>query len=200
MENRTEYIDLLAESGEQFLLRTAGKQLLKYRPAAINGGALMLCTAGNAVLKIDTEAYSIMEGSEAVLFDCIILLEECSEDFTLSLFIFSKKFKEQATRKFDPEFFGHLASYPVYRHPEGCYENTRCYFRLIEDMQADVRNRYRNVIAMNLLRSMLFNIHDKIQKQIADEMRFPDQSYFGRYFKHFTKTSPSEYRRRVIEM
>lgn len=160
----------------------------------------MLCTAGNAVLKIDTEAYSIMEGSKAVLFGCIILLEECSEDFTLSLFIFSKKFKEQATRKFDPEFFGYLASYPVYRHPEGCYENTRCYFRLIEDMQADVRNRYRNVIAMNLLRSMLFNIHDKIQKQIADEMRFPDQSYFGRYFKHFTKTSPSEYRRRVIEM
>lgn len=35
---------------------------------------------------------------------------------------------------------------------------------------------------------------DKSMMQIADEMNFPDQSYMGRYFKHYTGQSLSAYR------
>ncbi len=33
-------------------------------------------------------------------------------------------------------------------------------------------------------------------KEISDKLNFPDQSFFGKYFKHHTGVSPKEYRRR----
>lgn len=284
MEKKVLYINPLAEARERFLFRKINYNSNADRPLKISGGVIMLCTSGTAVLRADTSSYDICSGCEAVLFDKTIAVENCSSDFSLSFFLFSWEIKEQATRKFSSEFWGHLISNPVYRHPEGCLENTLCYFRLIEDIQADVRNKYRNVIAANLLRSMMLNIYDKILKdisspedgehtrkeellrrfmnllcehgrkhrdvvfyadrlcitprylsqitnevlgespkqtidgfaiqeikmlltfsemslqQIADGMCFPDQSYFGRYFRHRTGMSPSEYRRHVIEM
>ena len=44
--------------------------------------------------------------------------------------------------------------------------------------------------AKNLLRFSGKNI-----QQIAYELNFPNQSSFGKYFKHLTGMSPSEYQR-----
>ena len=45
--------------------------------------------------------------------------------------------------------------------------------------------------AKSLLRSSQKNI-----QEIADELNFANQSFFGKYFKHYTGMSPKEYRRK----
>ena len=54
----------------------------------------------------------------------------------------------------------------------------------------DVIDSYVVLEAKNLLRFSGKNI-----QQVAYELNFPNQSSFGKYFKHLTGMSPSEYQR-----
>lgn len=44
--------------------------------------------------------------------------------------------------------------------------------------------------------SILLKFSDKNIQQIADDLNFPNQSFFSKYFKHHTGEAPSEYRKR----
>lgn len=47
---------------------------------------------------------------------------------------------------------------------------------------------------------LMLTFSDMTIQQIADYLHFPDQSYFGRYFKHFTGLSPVAYRKKEIKI
>lgn len=249
------------------------------QPLRMDGGAILLCTAGWADIVVNTQLHRIKKGCEAVLLDEMSLfIKGNSEDFRMTMLLYSKDVAFQATHKFDPSFFNHLSLKPVYQHPEGGEETLLAYLKILHDMQSDVHNRYNVLIATNLLRSIMLNIFDKIQRfgdgreclnrsrkdeifhrfmelvieharkhrdvayyadklnistkylaeigkavaketpkqsidyfivseiklmltfstlsiqQIADYLHFPDQSYLGRFFKHHTGLSPSQYR------
>lgn len=55
---------------------------------------------------------------------------------------------------------------------------------------AEVIDEYVILEAKNLLRFSGKNI-----QQVAYELNFPNQSSFGKYFKHLTGMSPSEFQR-----
>jgi AraC-like DNA-binding protein len=55
----------------------------------------------------------------------------------------------------------------------------------------DLIDEYVALEAKALLKSTNMTV-----EQIADELNFPSQSFFGKYFKRVTGSSPSEYRRR----
>lgn len=44
---------------------------------------------------------------------------------------------------------------------------------------------------------IMLSFSDNTIQYIADTMHFPDQSYLGRFFKHHTSQSPSEYRQQI---
>lgn len=249
------------------------------RPFRMDGGAILLCTEGWAEIVVNTQLHRIEKGCEVVLLDEMSLfIKGSSEDFRMTMFLYSKEVAFQATHKFDPSFFNHLSLKPVYQHPEGSEETLLAYLKILYDMQSDTYNRYNVLIVTNLLRSIMLNILDKIQRfgdgseclmrsrkeevyhrfmelvieharkhrdvayyadklnistkylaeigkavaketpkqsidsfivseiklmltfstlsiqQIADYLHFPDQSYLGRFFKHHTGLSPSQYR------
>lgn len=47
---------------------------------------------------------------------------------------------------------------------------------------------------------ILLSFSDMTLQQIADQLRFPDQSYLGRYFKRLAGKSPLEYRKSSVTM
>ncbi len=47
---------------------------------------------------------------------------------------------------------------------------------------------------------ILLSFSDMTLQQIADQLRFPDQSYLGRYFKRLAGKSPLEYRKGGLSM
>ena len=58
------------------------------------------------------------------------------------------------------------------------------------------RNSAKEIIDENLILELKMALQSTGMslKEIADKYRFPDQSFFGRYFKKHTGMSPKEYR------
>lgn len=157
-------------STSQYLVTTLKHSDPSKMPIRIDGGAICVCTKGEAKVSIDTKDYTISPATELLLFpDMTVRFYNCSTDFTLSLFIFSKSIFQQALVKFDPLFFQAIYSRPVHAHIDGAEETTLSYFKILRKIGSDSRNSFRNVIAMNLLRSMMLDIYDKISRFYSKE-------------------------------
>lgn len=277
--NETLIRQLLSEGVPFKVKRIENVQKYIRQPFRMDGGAILLCTDGQAEIVINTQPYHIEKGCEVILLDDMSLfIKGSSEEFRMTLLLYSKEVAFQATHKFDPSFFNHLLQHPVYKHSDGGEETLLAYMKILCDMQNDTHNRYNVLIATNLLRSIMLNAYDKIQRfgdgqgnltgsrkeeifnrfmelvieharthrevsyyadklcistkylaeigksvaketpkqtidyfivseiklmltfstmsvqQIADYLHFPNQSYLGRFFKHHTGMSPSQYR------
>lgn len=139
-----------------------GKTQKSYR---MDGGAILICTEGCAKIAINTQSYTLTRGCEVILLDDVSLfIMGGSNDFRMTMFLYSKEMASQATYKFAPQFFSYLIQHPLYRHPEGGEETLLAYMKILRDMQSDTHNRYHVLIATNLLRSILLNAYDKIQR------------------------------------
>ncbi|MGN1220736.1 MAG: helix-turn-helix domain-containing protein, partial [Candidatus Cryptobacteroides sp.] len=116
-------------------------------------------------LTIETKCHELCEGSEAILFPGMnFFITDCSQDFRMKVFFCTESLFRTAHRKFNTDFFEYLKMYPIHRHADGTQENTLAYFSIIGDLSSDHGNRYRTMIVVNLLRSLLLNIYDKVQR------------------------------------
>lgn len=281
--NETLIKEILSESIPFKVKRIENIQRYTLQPFRMDGGAILICTDGQAEIVINTQSYHIEKGCEVILLDDMSLFIKGScEKFRMTLLLYSKEVAFQATHKFDPSFFNHITQHPVYKHPEGGEETLLAYMKILRDMQNDTHNQYNVLIATNLLRSIMLNAYDKIQRfgdgqgnlngsrkeeifnrfmelvieharkhrdvsfyagklcistkylaevgkcmaketpkqtidyfiiseiklmltfsnmsiqQIADYLHFPNQSYLGRFFKHHTGLSPSQYKQQKM--
>lgn len=279
MNQNNDVIRQILSEGNPFAVEVIDYINRSSKPFRVDGGAICVCTGGWAEVQIDTRSYKVDKGCEIILLEEILLfIKSSSKDFRMVTLLYSKDVVFQATHKFDPSFFNHVFSHPVYRHKGGGEDTLLSYMNILTDIQKDTRNRYGVLIGINLIRSILLNAYDKIQRfssgedktpgsrreeifnrfmglvlkhgrkhrdvkyyadklcissrylcsitkemtgespkqsidnyliseikliltfsdmsiqQIADYLHFPDQSYFGRYFKHFTGMSPASYR------
>lgn len=271
--------------GNEFILREFNFPGRSQKPFKMEGGAIILCTRGEAEIVIDGKPHKVSEKCEAILLDgSTLFIKRCSDDIRLSAFIYSKEIAYQAMYKFDPSFFNVIMAEPVYQNTEESLVSIKSYMQIISHLQNDVHNGYSHLIVTNLLRCIMLNIYDKLKRkgelessmiftrkeevysnfmslvtenarrhrdvafyadrlcissrylsditkevsgktpkqlidefllseiklmltftdmsiqQIADSLRFPDQSYLGRYFKRFTGMSPQSYRKKEMVM
>ncbi|MGM9735039.1 MAG: helix-turn-helix domain-containing protein [Candidatus Cryptobacteroides sp.] len=130
----------------------------------VQGGAVCLCTAGSADVIIGTKRYVVEKGYEVILLnECSLFITGCTDDLNIEILSFSRKMAFQAMRKFDPLFFRHMRSNPIYRHRTSLtYSYTLSYLNIIQDLQMDGNNRFNVIIVTNLLRSLMLTIYDKI--------------------------------------
>lgn len=140
------------------------------RPFRMDGGALGLCTAGEAEVVTDFGSHSVVKGCEIVLLDeSSLFIKRTSTDFRMLIFIYSKEMAFQALHKFEAKFFTFIKASPIYNHNDNTEELIRSYMSILSSLQNDTHNRYNVIIATNLLRCMMLSIYDKIQWHSADK-------------------------------
>ncbi|MDE6872063.1 MAG: helix-turn-helix domain-containing protein [Bacteroidales bacterium] len=164
-----ENIKMLSESAfskeNPFIIRDFGSEICADIPFRTKGGSIFLCTRGTCKVYLDIGPHYISAGCESIVLpETNISFTECSEDLHITIFYFSEDMLSQASRKFAPDFFSHISRTPVYMHKNSTEESTLTYFSLLKMTYLDRRNRYRTIIATNILRSFLLNVYDKIQK------------------------------------
>ncbi len=159
------YIQQLLSEGTPFLIKEIHGIKRGLRPFRMDGGAVCVCTAGEAEISINTESHRLTPGCEAILLDDFSLfIKRCDEDFRMTIFIYSKEVAFQAMHKFDPSFFTNIGGNPVYRHRNGGEEVTLSYMKILMNLQQDIKNQFRTIMAMNLLRCIMLNIYDKMKR------------------------------------
>ncbi len=165
MQIQYNYIQQLLSEGTPFLIKEVRGIKRGSRPFKMDGGAVCICTSGEAEISINTESYKLEPGCEAILLDDFSLfIKRCSEYFRMTIFIYSKEVAFQAMHKFDPSFFTNIGKNPIYRHRSGCEEVTLAYVKILKNLQQDINNQFRTIMAMNLLRCIMLNIYDKMKR------------------------------------
>lgn len=169
MKKLKDYIEDSISSDEGFWARELTAAELSTEPIKLTCSVIILCMEGTCVFSIDSRDFPVARGDEAfVLFDSVFSIRRPSEDFHVRMFIFSKDISSQAFMRFDSVFFNGLYENPIHHHRQGHENETLSYFSILESIQTDRRNRYRNLIAMNLLRAFSLNVNDKLQRRISD--------------------------------
>lgn len=165
METREINIRQILAEGAPFRIKTLEGCASQGTLFRTDGGVVAICTDGSAEIVVNTLRYVLEKGTEIILLDDMpLFIKGCSADFSVTLFLYSKEMAFQATRKFDSTFFAHVAQSPLYKHSEGGEGMMLSYMKILREMQNDMRNRYNTLIATNLLRSIMLNVYDKVQR------------------------------------
>lgn len=185
MKKLKEYIEDSLTDSDGFRVCELTSEELTSEPIRLNCTMIALCMKGTALFSIDTRDYEIKAGSEAfVLCDLVFSIRRTSSDFVVRMFIFSREISNRAFMRFDSIFFNRVYEVPVYHHISGSADKTLAYFTILSDIQTDRHNRYRNLIAMNLLRGFSLDVYDKVQRH-ADEPKSRQNSrreeLYGRF-------------------
>ncbi len=156
----------MLSEGRPFLVKEVHGAKLRSQPYKMDGGAVCLCTQGEAEIVINTESYRLFPGHEAILLDDhSLFIKRCSEDFQMTVFLYSKEVAFQAMHKFEPSFFTNIIQCPIYCHSKESEGVVRSYLSILQSLQRDVQNQFATIMVMNLLRCIMLNIYDKMKKR-----------------------------------
>ncbi len=160
------YIHNLLAEGIPFIVKEVSGITRGSCPFKMDGGAVCICTGGEAEISIDTVKHQLLPGCEMILLDgSSLFIKRCSGDFRMTIFIYSKEVAFQAMHKFDPSFFANIIDKPIYHHRHGGEAVVLCYMEILKNLQHDTQNRFSSVMAMNLLRCIMLNKYDKMKRQ-----------------------------------
>ena len=128
----------------------------------LEGGVFFICLRGQASVTIDLKDYTLTPGTEVLLLPgSIFRIKSLDEDFTISLFSFPLNMFHEASFGMEPGYFGFLKEHPCYARPDHPNTMAEGLLHALEAVYADKRNRYRTLIAKNLLRCCLLEIYDR---------------------------------------
>ncbi len=160
------YIQQLLSEGIPFMVKEIHDIKHGARPFKMDGGAICLCSSGNAEISINTESHILEPGYEAILLDDnSLFIKRCSGDFRMTIFIYSKEVAFQAMHKFEPSFFTNISNCPIYRHSGDGANVILAYMTILKGIQHDIHNQFSTIMAMNLLRCIMLNIYDKMKRR-----------------------------------
>ncbi|MCD8185004.1 MAG: AraC family transcriptional regulator, partial [Rikenellaceae bacterium] len=167
--NETEMQERILTEENPFLIRQTYFSLLRKRPFRLQGGAILFCVSGQAVLSLNLKEYTVRANMEMILNpDSMLMIRRADKDFRVIFFYFNRSIYEEAHRQIDPAFFHHIHHNPVYTHSLSTAEWAEHHFHVIQNIYEDWKNRYRTAILTNYLRNFLLNIYDKLQREKAE--------------------------------
>lgn len=142
-----------------------------HRLGKLEGGAIFICREGSATVSIDLKEYEIGQGDQVVLLPgTIFRINGMSGNFTISLFGFPVDMFQESAFRMESGFFGFLKENPHYTLSADDTAAGEGLMRAAEAVYADKENRFRNLIAKNLLQAFLLDIYDKCYRFFSPQL------------------------------
>lgn len=155
--------DSIFKVDDCFILKDSGCELSMENAFLVKGWGIFLCRRGHCRLNLDTSVFDITPSCEIIVFpDAKVRFTDCDEDLEMTIFSCTDEMMSQALRKISSDFFTHIRRYPVHRHNCDSEQVTLAYFDVLRYISDDKVNKYRRIMATNVLRSMMLNVYDKI--------------------------------------
>lgn len=176
--------DILSED-TPFIIKESRLSVAYEKPFRLQGGAIALCEKGSATLIINGNPYEFMPGYEVILLnEDELYIPDHSDDFKTTLFYCSQDMLYMAHWKCESFFFNHLQAHPVHKHSRETGNATKACFDMIQSTY-NGDNRYKRIIVTNLLRSLLLNAYDKIQRNIDEPAKTPAKTRKDQLYRTF---------------
>lgn len=132
------------------------RQFLDY-PNKIEGGAVLLCTSGSAILATGLSENTIVQKTEMIILPgTTFCLVSASEDFSVKAFSFSKGLYDKVSLRLGASFSRYLRDTPFYIHPEEeLLANAHIWMNMAELIYKHDNNDFTVLMQQNFLQNYL---------------------------------------------
>ena len=137
-----------------------------YHPFRIEGGFVLLCTQGKAVISSGIRQYNITKNTSMMfLSGMTFYLLSASEDFEVRMFTFSKKLYDEIVMELPSSFTQYMNETPVYEHPDGSF-SMKCvyaYMDMAKILHEETIRQYETILQRNFLQNYMLCILGNVQ-------------------------------------
>jgi len=143
-----------------------GATSLGKHPFHVEGGLILLCTGGEALISTGIQQYRVVENSSAMFLSGMkFLLLTATDDFTVRMFQFPKKLFEEVVLKLPPAFSQFMNETSVYEHPANAatLKNVRIFMDMAAVIYEERENQYANVMQRNFIQNYMLYVLENVQ-------------------------------------
>lgn len=155
--------DLALFDGQFWYTETNLSMLLNY-PLRINGGLVLFCTEGEALVSIGIQKNRLVKNTELIVLPgTTFYLLSASPNFHARMFTFSKEISDEASARLGTPFYSYLLETPGYTYPDDSeyLNNIYVWMDMAELIYNDKRNTLNPLMQRNFLQNYLYWLYDK---------------------------------------
>lgn len=176
---------IILAGGERFAVGLSTLTAYHDRPERIDGGTIMICRRGTALLVVNVRTFELREGSQIFMLPGNILTtENASPDFEVEYVHFSREMFEEASFRMDHAFFRFLSDNPFYQHNETTLAHLERWLSSVQRMYDDRAHMFRDTIVRNQLQNIFLNAYDTLRRRnvsVTDEHTGRQGELFHKY-------------------
>lgn len=148
--------------------------------------AIIVCRRGKARLRINLKTYEIVRNSQIVILPNSLLKAEWhTDDMLLDYLCFSEEMLNDICLRFEPYFFHFMSENPVHTYRRGVRnKHLISLFYSIRAIYNDRSNRFRTLMAKNVIQNFMYDIFDKTRRFFNDT-DLPDNTRQSEIFNTF---------------
>lgn len=141
-------------------------EMFKDKPYHIEGGFILLCTMGEALIATGIQQYRIVQNSTTMfLSGMTFYLLSASEDFNARMFTFPKKLYDEVVLRLPPSFTQYMNEISVYEHPEesSTLKSVRIFMDMAGLVYEERGNKHADILQRNFLQSYMVYVLGNVQ-------------------------------------
>ncbi len=135
-------------------------------PMRIEGGFILLCTKGEAIISTGIKQFNIVKNSGTMfLSGTTFFLLSSSEDFNARMFTFSKELYCEIVLNLTPSFAMFMNKMPIYEHPvdSSTLKNVRVFMDMAALVFEERKSLCSHILQRNFLHNYMLYVLENIQ-------------------------------------
>lgn len=156
---------------ESFRYVETDMRLFVERPCQAEGGLVLFCTKGQAVISTGIQDNNVVENTEMTILPGITFcVLQASADFNVRAFSFSRNLYDEVSFRLSPSFSMHLRHTCTYLHTQGdvYYDNCCTLMDMARVTEHDKANEFRILMQRNFVQSYLMYLFDKCRPRFEE--------------------------------